>query len=246
MHPSTRPYPPLGYHAAVQIRAITLDLDDTLWDIAPAIERAELALQAWLIQHAPKVASRYPVSEMRRLREQVARENPQLVHDYITQRKLCLERALTACGDDAALAEPAFEVFYAARNAVVLYPEALDALPRLAARWPIAALTNGTANLDRIGIGQHFSFSLSAREHGRAKPEPCIFHAACERLGFAPHEVLHVGDHDEHDVLGAQRAGLHSAWINPRGLRWRHASKPSFTVRHLGELAQRLFQRDAA
>lgn len=237
---------PLGYHASVQIRAITLDLDDTLWDIAPAIARAETALQAWLIEHAPAVAARFPVHAMRRLREKVALDNPHLVHDYIAQRKLCLRHALQACAADPALSEAAHEVFYAARNAVTIYPEALAALPLLAARWRIAALTNGTADLARIGIAEHFSFSLSAREHGKAKPEACIFHAACARLGLRPHEVLHVGDHPEHDVLGAQRAGLHTAWINPRNLKWRHESSPSLTVRNLGELANWLLTRDAA
>eukprot|EP01036_Dinobryon_divergens_P044714 gene44713-59679_t len=40
-----------------KIRAITLDLDDTLWPIWPTIGRAELALSAWLQQHAPTTAS---------------------------------------------------------------------------------------------------------------------------------------------------------------------------------------------
>ena len=40
-----------------KIKAITLDLDDTLWPIWPTIGRAELALSAWLQQHAPSTAS---------------------------------------------------------------------------------------------------------------------------------------------------------------------------------------------
>lgn len=236
----------LGYHSAVQIRAITLDLDDTLWDIAPAIERAEAALHGFLRAHAPTVAERFPIPELRRLREEVAGANPQLAHDFSAQRQLSLRLALQRSGADPTLAEPAFEAFFAVRNAVQVYPQALAALPRLAARWPLAALTNGNACLNRVGIAEHFVFNLSAREHGKPKPEPCIFHAACERLGLAPDAVLHVGDNPEHDVLGARRAGLHAAWINPRGERWRHDLQPNLTVRHLGELADFLLARDAA
>src|SRR3546814_13504157 len=58
------------------------------------------------------------------------------------------------------------------------------------------------------------SFQLGAREHGAAKPAASIFHAACDRLGCARGEVLHVGDDIEMDVLGARRAGLRSCWIN--------------------------------
>jgi putative hydrolase of the HAD superfamily len=62
-----------------------------------------------------------------------------------------------------------------------------------------------------------FRFQLGAREHGAAKPAASIFHAACERLGCAPGDVLHVGDDVEMDVVGAHRAGLRSCWINRDG-----------------------------
>jgi len=39
------------------IKAISLDLDDTLWPIWPAIERAEKALEHWLNRQAPMTAA---------------------------------------------------------------------------------------------------------------------------------------------------------------------------------------------
>ena len=42
------------------VRAITLDLDDTIWPIAPVIVRAENALGAWLREHAPRTAELFP------------------------------------------------------------------------------------------------------------------------------------------------------------------------------------------
>ena len=39
------------------IKAITLDLDDTLWPVWPAIEKAEQALLDWLARHAPQTAA---------------------------------------------------------------------------------------------------------------------------------------------------------------------------------------------
>ena len=225
----------------VQIRAITLDLDDTLWPIWPAIVRAEQALHDWLAQHAPRTAQRYPVSAMRTLRDAIAREQPAIAHDYTEQRRLTLAHALIDCGDDVALVEPAYEVFITHRNIVDLYPNTADALARLAARFPVAALTNGNADLARIGIDRHFVFQLGAREHGRAKPHASIFHAACERLGLTPGEVLHVGDDPEMDVLGAQRAGLRCAWINRNAVNWQAEHEdPDYIVRDLHELAQRL------
>ncbi len=43
---------------------------------------------------------------------------------------------------------------------------------------------------------------------GAAKPDPRIFRAALERLGVPAAAALYVGDHPQHDVAGARRAGL--------------------------------------
>ena len=40
-----------------RIRAITLDLDDTLWPVWPTIHRAEDVLRAWMDTHAQRAAA---------------------------------------------------------------------------------------------------------------------------------------------------------------------------------------------
>lgn len=225
------------------IRAITLDLDDTIWPIAPVIVRAEAALVDWLRTHAPRTAARFDLPAMRALRDAVAHEHPQLAHDFTRQRMISLERMFEQAGDDPALAEPAFEAFFAARCSVEHYDGAVDALERMARRVPLAALSNGNACLRRIGLMPLFRFQLGAREHGAAKPAASIFHAACRELGHAPHEVLHVGDDIEMDVVGAARAGLRTCWINRRdddgaARAWPHAEiAPDLQFHDLAALA---------
>ena len=201
-------------------KALSLDLDDTLWPIWPAIERAEAALDAFLRERCPRTADKYPVAAMRELRERIAAEHPQYAHDFTRQRMLSLQHALRDCGDDQGHAQGAFDTFYAARNRIEFYPDALAALDRLAARWPIAALTNGNADLARIGIADRFAVFVAARNEGHAKPDAPIFHATCARLDVAPHEVLHVGDDPLLDVAGAHWAGMRTCWINRRDERW--------------------------
>ena len=223
------------------IRAITLDLDDTLWAVAPAIMRAEQAVDDYLARHCPATRERFPLPAMRALREAIAARHPDLAHDFTTQRLLCLRQALSESGDDPAHAEPAFEVFFFERNRVELYADVHHGLPALAGRFPLAALTNGNADLARIGLAGHFRFSLGAREHGAPKPDPSIFLAACERLGLPPAAVLHVGDDPELDVAGAQRAGLRACWINRRAEPWPEAlAAPDFIARDLPELIAHL------
>ncbi len=208
------------------IRAITLDLDDTLWPFAPIGARIERVLDDWLRIHSPRTAERFPIVEMRALRERVFDAHPHLLHDMGAVRLLTLEQAFRESGDDPALAGPAYDVFYAERNRVECYPDAIDALARISAKLPVAALSNGNADLAAIGLDHHFAFQLGAREHGAAKPDPGIFLAACERLGCAPGEVLHVGDHIEMDVLGAARAGLRTAWMHRDDARAQHPHWP--------------------
>jgi putative hydrolase of the HAD superfamily len=225
-------------------KALSLDLDDTLWPIWPVIERAEIALQAFLRERCPRTADQYPIARMRELREQIAVEHPQFAHDFTRQRKLSLAHALRSAGDDEIHLEDAFTAFYAARNDIEFYPDAMAALDRLAARWPIAALTNGNADLGKIGIADRFCVFVAAREAGHAKPDAPIFHATCDRLGLAPHEVLHVGDDPLLDVAGAHWAGMRTCWINRRDESWPERFPPpdlQFTT--LGALADWLDAR---
>ncbi len=208
-----------------QIRAITLDLDDTLWPFAPIGARIDQVLYEWMLEHSPVTALRFPVAAMRELRERSFAQNPQLHHDLSALRRLTLEQALRESGGDLALLEPAYAAFYAARNQVECYPDALDALARIAAHVPVAALSNGNADLERIGLMHHFVFQLGSREHGAAKPEPSIFHAACERLGVPPAQVLHVGDHIDMDVRDALDAGLRACWIDRDARDWPHPAQ---------------------
>lgn len=220
------------------VSAITLDLDDTLWPFAPIGARVERVLQEWLATHCPRTAACFPLPRMRELRSELDAAHPQLAHDFSTMRRLTLERAMQLAGDDPAHVEAAFEAFFVERNRVEFYPDTLPALPRLAARVPLAAVSNGNADLGRVGVSAHFAFQLGAREHGTAKPDASIFHAACTRLRAVPARVLHVGDDVEMDVVGAARAGLRTCWLNRERREWPRADvRPDLQFHTLTALA---------
>lgn len=199
------------------IRAITLDLDDTLWPIVPAIARAETVLHAWLTEHAARTARRFDIVVLRSMRDEVARTRPDIAHDFSAVRRESIRLALEAAGDDPSLVEAAFEAFFAARHELDFYPEVSHALQRLASKFPLMALSNGNAEIARTSLGHLFSGAISAREFGIGKPDSRIFHEACRRLGCRPAQVLHVGDDLELDVLAARAAGLHTLWLRREG-----------------------------
>lgn len=206
-----------------RVRAITLDLDDTLWPIWPTIARAEVVMQAWLAEHAPATATLCQQSgNLRATRERMGRERPDLAHDLSALRRESIRALLLQAGDDPMLAEPAFEVFFAERQRVELFADALPALAWLSARYPVVALSNGNADLQRVGIAGHFRVAISAREFGVGKPDPRIFHAAADAAGVPAHAVLHIGDDVHLDAVGALEAGMQAAWINRDARDWPH------------------------
>ena len=138
-----------------RIRAITLDLDDTLWPIAPTIRRAERVLLDWLREFAPRTAELVAAGRLPRIRERVleqaAQTNPGLIHDLSALRRESLRQALHEVGENMALAERAFEVFFAERQRVELFDDALHALEFLSRRFPVVGLSNGNAEVQRVG-----------------------------------------------------------------------------------------------
>lgn len=227
-----------------KIRAITLDLDDTLWPVWPTIDRAELALEAWLSPRAPAAAAliAQPASRLA-LREHVTQTHPAKGHDMSFIRLEMIRVALQRTGASLALAEPAFEVFLARRMVVDLYDDALPALEFLAQRFPLVAVSNGNACVNRVGIGAHFYASVSAHVLGVAKPDPRIFQAAAAAAGVAADAVLHIGDDAALDVLGGLAAGMQTVWVNRDAHVWGHEAQPHLTVRSLDVLCDLFRER---
>ena len=112
-----------------RIRAITLDLDDTLWPIWPTIARAEAVLLDWLAEHAPATRALHAsTAALRALRDRVQLLRPELSCDLGALRRESIRMALQQAGDPPQLAEPAFEVFLAERQRVDLIDDALAVL----------------------------------------------------------------------------------------------------------------------
>lgn len=220
-----------------KIKAITIDLDDTLWPIWPTIENAEKALHDWLAEHAPMASALFAnPAALREIREEMVHSRPDLRHDLSALRRESIRLALYRAGENPLLADPAFEVFFAERQRVTLFDDAIPALEYLSARFPVVALSNGNADLQRIGLAPFFRASIHAREFGVGKPDPRIFHAAAGAVDVVPQEVLHIGDDATLDALGALNAGMQAAWLNRSDQLWPHEQEPHLMLTHLGEL----------
>ena len=220
-----------------KIKAISFDLDDTLWPIWPTIERAEKALHDWLGLHAPMAAAMFAsAGALREIRDEIGLTRPDLKSDLSALRLESIRLALLRAGENPLRAQAAFDVFFEERQRVTLYDDALAALDFLAARFPLVSVSNGNADVDRVGLGKYFRASISAQTFGVGKPDPRIFLAAAGALDLAPQDVLHVGDDATLDGLGALNAGMQCAWLNRSDQLWPHEMTPHLTLSGLDEL----------
>ena len=219
------------------IRAITIDLDDTLWEIHPVIHRAERGLYDWLGEQYPRITASCSRKDIFAQRVAIADEFPQHSHDYTFMRRKVLGRLGIAAGYGDGIVDEAMAVFDALRNDVKIFPEVRPALAELRERYVLVAVTNGNANLEMIGIDDLFHDIVTARTAGAAKPSQQIFDAAVSAAGSTPEQTLHVGDHPEFDVSGAISAGLHAVWVNRNGAAWpQELVEPHAVVSHVGQL----------
>jgi HAD superfamily hydrolase (TIGR01549 family) len=224
-----------------QIKAITLDLDDTLWPIAPTIAGAEQDLNDWFSAYAPKTAALTRQSEIKQdIRSQVIQKHQTRLHDLGFLRTEMIRESLRRAGDDPQLADIAYGVFDSARQRVNLFHGVKKALNRLAAHYRLVAISNGTADVFVTPAGLYFEAAFKAHEVGTAKPDAKIFHAAVSHLELKAEQVLHIGDDAVADAWGAKEAGMQAVWLNPDGHPWPHAQPQPWTVRHLSEVADHL------
>jgi putative hydrolase of the HAD superfamily len=225
--------------SASAIRLITFDLDDTLWPVEPVIVRAEHRMREYLERNAPDVNRRFDREALGALRREVLAAEPGLAHDLSTLRRRVVRAALEACGhaDAEALTEGAFAAFLDARHDIEYFEDALDTLAHLARHYVLGALSNGNADIARLGLDRYFAFHLSAEAVGRRKPDPAMFEAALQRAGVGPEAAVHVGDHPEDDVRGAAGVGMATVWVNRVEAPWEPADlRPTWTIARLKEL----------
>lgn len=219
------------------IRGITIDLDDTLWPIEPVIDGAERRLHDWLCENCPRVTRAHTVESMRELRLSIAQTHLDISHDLGELRRRSLARLIVnEAGYPMHLVDHAMAEFLEHRNKVELFPDAMPFLEQASRSFPLLSITNGNADLQRIGLDHLFLHHVSAADVGAAKPDERLFRTACERLRAPPEKVLHIGDHPVQDILGAARAGMKTVWVNRNSDQWREEHSADHVVTSLDQV----------
>lgn len=205
------------YHNIPTIKAMTFDLDDTLYDNHPVIAGLEQKTADWMHQHHP-ISQNMTHQEWRWLKLKLAEQTPFLQSDVSEWRFQQIRQGLMHLGYDDPKASQAAK---SAMDQVVIWRHQIDVpelthqvMSQLKQQIPLIAITNGNVNPDKIGLGAYFDLVLNAGPDGWAKPHAQMFDTALAHLGLPAEHVLHVGDNLISDVAGAKHAGMSACWIN--------------------------------
>lgn len=219
------------------IKVVSFDLDDTLWDCAPAIEAAEQALFAWHQQVTPAIVKAHDPESLQAFRTSIRAEFPELQGCVTASRLAGLRRLLAEFGYPEKLAEEGFTVFHRARSDVQLYYGAIELLSALQQDYRLAAITNGNADLQSIGIAKFFDSIYAADLTMPAKPAPEMFQLCLKDMNVPASALLHIGDNPVTDIVGGHNAGVQTLWFNQYNARWPdHLKVPHHQAQSLTEI----------
>ena len=206
-----------------KIRAITFDLDDTLWDNVPTITKAEIETRKWIENKVGKI-DWGDLNDFLNLRKELIKEDESIKWDISKLRKEIFRRKLAHITPEKyrnKLVEDAFAVFISRRHEVKLFDGVEIALKQLSKNFLLGVLTNGNADIFRFNIGKYFSFSVSSLEAKNSKPDRAHFDKAIEIMeNIKFDEILHIGDHQVNDILAAYNLGIESLWFNNNESTW--------------------------
>lgn len=207
------------YRPLTTIKAITFDLDDTLYDNTQCIADAEVAMITFMQQFLG--LQHITAMQFKQIKQQLLQEQPEIYHDVITWRSAAIKRLLNIKHIPASqverITEQTMHNFIIWRHKITVPAPSIQLLDYLAKKYPLAVITNGNVEVDKINIQHYFQFSLRGGPDGRAKPFPEMFHIAAKRLHIAPQHILHIGDNLITDVAGAVDCGMQACWINVIG-----------------------------
>lgn len=124
-----------------------------------------------------------------------------------------------------------------------LYEETFDVLDALKGRYQLVLMTNGAPSLQRKKLEitpellPYFDHILISGEVGVGKPDVHIFKEALGLCDVQAEEAIMVGDNRMTDILGANRVGIPSVWINHHGAE-RSEVEPTYEIKRLNGLLE--------
>ena len=213
-----------------EINLITFDLDDTFWDIRSTIINAENNSRKWAEDRIGKKIEWGTFEDFMKIRSELVKKDPSVEYDLGMLRKKTIahhtKKFFKETKDLNEFIEDAYFFFLEERHKVTFYEDVIAVLEELSAEYKLGVLTNGNADVNKLGIGHLFDFSISSMDVKSNKPDRAHFVKAHELSQVDFKNTLHVGDHPVNDIVGARELGINTMWFNLNNLNWEIDESP--------------------
>ena len=165
-----------------------------------------------------------------KIRSELVKKDPSLEYDLGMLRKKTIahhtKKFFKETKDLNEFIEDAYFFFLEERHKVTFYDDVIAVLEELSAEYKLGVLTNGNADVNKLGIGHLFDFSISSMDVKSNKPGRAHFVKAHELSQVDFKNTLHVGDHPVNDIVGARELGINTMWFNLNNLNWEIDESP--------------------
>ena len=198
------------------INVVSFDADGTLWDFEKVMRHSLLQALLELQRIDEEAAALLDVDKMIAIRNRVASELTGKTSNLSEIRLEAFKQTLQDISrPDDALAVHLNAVFFKHRfQDIELFDDVLPVLDILRQKYILVLLTNSNSDPELCGLSGIFRFVILAQDYGVWKPDPKIFQIALEKTACSQHELLHIDDTLEEDILGATNASVKSIWLN--------------------------------
>ena len=200
------------------IKAILIDLDNTLYPYDPSHEKALKAAFAVLPNAIPHPLLEAAFTQGRKsihntLKDTAASHN-RLLYFQKTLEILDINQPLLAL----AMYNTYWDTFI---ENMRLHDDVGCFLQKHSDK-KLCLLTDMTADIQyrkikRLGLDKYFNFVVTSEEAGAEKPSLVIFNLALQKLNVTAKETAMIGDSLEKDIIGAQNAGIKHFYFSPQG-----------------------------
>lgn len=196
------------------LRALFLDIDDTLYSTSEFAERARRNAMEAMIEHGLRLTVEQAMAELREVIAEFG-SNYAFHYDRLLKR---LPRHVLPKGNPAILVAAAVGAYHDTKyRSLFPFRDVPQVLATLREKTPlrIGVITDGlelkqAEKLVRLGIVRWLDPEaiFISDQIGISKPNRKLYQRACDVAGLPPAECMYVGDHPENDIAPARAIGM--------------------------------------
>jgi putative hydrolase of the HAD superfamily len=203
------------------VRLISFDLDNTLYDNRPVIALAEKKSREYLDATFRQQQKRFDFAQFSAIRQKLldqqnsSHERDSRYDDLTRLRRDVLLEICSPLDGAEKIVEQALNLFLEHRSLATIPQPIQKMMEQLAKNYTVVSVTNGNCRADLLSCGSLFQQNYSPTHGFRAKPHPEMLEQVSEDFSLSTEQILHIGDSESSDGDAARAAGCHFYFMSP-------------------------------